>query len=193
MTPISEIQRLAREFDEQAIVELGVRSIPLLFVSQAEADVWEANMKKRLPRLGMTSRWVPDLNVDPAQLPGYETELQRRQAAGLAAPPKRVVQGLRILDHDPIMHFDVERNCPMVGGTYRHYKGGLYTVVAIATNEGSKTRCVVYRGADGHVWVRPLSQWFEGVKLNTGDRATVTRFAYDPQTDATVSGSTQST
>lgn len=96
---------------------------------------------------------------------------------------------VQVIDHDPIMHTDWEQSCPMVGGHYRHYKGGLYVVVAIATNEGSKERVVVYRGSDGHVWARPLRQFFAPVQRNAGDRATVTRFAYDPQS-AAVSGST---
>ncbi len=38
---------------------------------------------------------------------------------------------------------------------YRHYKGGLYGVVAWATDEPTMTPVVVYRSvADGRVWVR---------------------------------------
>lgn len=80
----------------------------------------------------------------------------------------------------------MSEDTPLVGGVYRHYKGGLYVVVAIATMEGSKERCVVYRGSDGHVWVRPLRQWFQGVQCpEPGHRHTLTRFAYDPQPIAT--------
>lgn len=79
--------------------------------------------------------------------------------------------------------------CPEVGALYHHYKGGLYTVVAIAQAEGTKLRQVVYRGADGHVWTRPLDQWFAMVRPNSGDRTPVQRFTYEP-TETPISGRT---
>lgn len=56
---------------------------------------------------------------------------------------------------------------------YRHYKGGLYVVEDIVTHSEDMSEMVLYRSlsADGRLFVRPLSMWFEMIpKLN------VTRF-----------------
>lgn len=66
---------------------------------------------------------------------------------------------------------------PGVDVLYRHYKGGLYRVLAVATMEGSSERYVTYvNAANGRAWVRPLSQWFQKVQPNAGDRTVVPRF-----------------
>lgn len=54
----------------------------------------------------------------------------------------------------------------VVGGIYRHYKGGLYRVVAISRNESTLEWQVTYR-KDGSVdldedtWTRPVAEWIE--------------------------------
>jgi hypothetical protein len=48
---------------------------------------------------------------------------------------------------------------------FRHYKGGLYELVCEATLEADGTPVVVYRGADGAVWVRPKEAFFGQVDL----------------------------
>lgn len=51
-------------------------------------------------------------------------------------------------------------------GTYRHYKGGLYEVEAIATHTESGESLVVYRSvSDGVVWVRPVAIFDEWVAV----------------------------
>lgn len=56
---------------------------------------------------------------------------------------------------------------PQVGTCWRHYKGGIYTVIAVGKVEKDQTPCVVYQSlADGQVWVRPLSEWEEIVRLD---------------------------
>lgn len=48
-------------------------------------------------------------------------------------------------------------------GKYRHFKGGEYELIAIATHSETMEPMVVYRalyGAGG-LWVRPLSMWSE--------------------------------
>ncbi|BCI67005.1 DUF1653 domain-containing protein [Acetobacter aceti] len=47
-------------------------------------------------------------------------------------------------------------------GLYRHYKGGLYTVLHTARHSETEEWLVVYRSeAHGTLWVRPLSMWTE--------------------------------
>ncbi|NHN84717.1 DUF1653 domain-containing protein [Acetobacter musti] len=49
-------------------------------------------------------------------------------------------------------------------GVYRHYKGGLYTVLATARHSETEEWFVVYRSESmGTLWVRPLSMWLEKV------------------------------
>lgn len=49
-------------------------------------------------------------------------------------------------------------------GLYRHYKGGLYTVLHTARHSETEEWLVVYRSeAHGSLWVRPLSMWIEQV------------------------------
>ncbi|NHN88148.1 DUF1653 domain-containing protein [Acetobacter conturbans] len=50
-------------------------------------------------------------------------------------------------------------------GLYRHYKGGLYTVLHTARHSETEEWLVVYRSeAHGTLWVRPLSMWVELVE-----------------------------
>jgi len=53
-------------------------------------------------------------------------------------------------------------------GVYRHYKGGMYRVLGIATHSESLDKVVVYRNqADPHgLWVRPLEMFREQVQMN---------------------------
>ena len=66
-------------------------------------------------------------------------------------------------------------------GLYRHYKGGLYQVLALARHSETREPMVVYQalyGEYGH-WVRPASMFTETVVV---DGNTVPRFAaYSPQ------------
>lgn len=57
---------------------------------------------------------------------------------------------------------------------YRHYKGGVYELVCEAVLEADHTPVMVYRGADGKVWVRPRDAFFETV---TVDGVVLPRFA----------------
>ena len=61
-------------------------------------------------------------------------------------------------------------------GRYRHYKGGEYEVLGVATHSESEERLVVYRplyGA-GELWVRPLAMFIESVEV---DGQSVPRFS----------------
>ncbi len=63
-------------------------------------------------------------------------------------------------------------------GKYRHYKGNIYEVLAVASHSETLEDMVVYRAlyGDGEYWVRPLSMWSEKLVLPTGDA--VLRFTY---------------
>jgi hypothetical protein len=57
---------------------------------------------------------------------------------------------------------------------YRHYKGGLYELVCEATLESDHSPMIVYRAANGSVWIRPREVFFETVEV---DGKQVPRFA----------------
>lgn len=48
-------------------------------------------------------------------------------------------------------------------GLYRHYKGGLYRLIGIASHSETLEEMVVYRALYGEhgLWVRPRSMWDE--------------------------------
>jgi hypothetical protein len=49
-------------------------------------------------------------------------------------------------------------------GKYRHYKGGQYELVGIATHSETFEYMAVYKCGEGKWWVRPLSMWGEHVQ-----------------------------
>ena len=49
---------------------------------------------------------------------------------------------------------------------FRYYKGGIYEFVCEATMEADHTPMVVYRAADGSVWCRPKTVFFEQVEVD---------------------------
>ncbi len=52
------------------------------------------------------------------------------------------------------------------GTIYRHFKGNLYEVIAIATHSETLEKIVVYRAlyGDGGIWVRPLEMFEETIE-----------------------------
>ena len=61
-------------------------------------------------------------------------------------------------------------------GRYRHFKGNLYEVIAIARHSETLEPMVVYRAlyGNGGVWVRPAAMWNEEI---IRDGRTVQRFS----------------
>ena len=56
---------------------------------------------------------------------------------------------------------------PDINRLYKHYKGGKYEVISMATHSETGEAVVVYKSIHfGSVYVRPLSQWFELVTLS---------------------------
>ncbi|MBE9537637.1 MAG: DUF1653 domain-containing protein [Proteobacteria bacterium] len=51
-------------------------------------------------------------------------------------------------------------------GKYRHFKGGEYEVIGVATHSESGGQLVVYRPlyGEGGLWVRPLDMFLETVE-----------------------------
>lgn len=55
----------------------------------------------------------------------------------------------------------------VVGGTYRHYKGNVYEVLAVAKHSETCEDLVVYQSKEkGDVWVRPYVMFLETVNVN---------------------------
>ncbi len=57
---------------------------------------------------------------------------------------------------------------------FRHYKGGLYEFVCEAVLESDLTPMIVYRAANGSVWIRPKEVFFELLEI---DEKMVPRFS----------------
>jgi hypothetical protein len=58
---------------------------------------------------------------------------------------------------------------------YRHYKGGLYTLITEAKLESDPSiTMIIYQAADGSTWARPSDNFFELIEL---DCKTVPRFS----------------
>lgn len=53
---------------------------------------------------------------------------------------------------------------PEIGKTYKHYKGGLYSVITMATHTETNEPMVVYKSLlFGSIYVRPLNMWFDKI------------------------------
>ena len=51
-----------------------------------------------------------------------------------------------------------------VGGKYKHYKGNIYNIVAIAKHSETLEKMIVYKSvATNDIWVRPYNMWNEVV------------------------------
>ncbi|MFT8862041.1 MAG: DUF1653 domain-containing protein [Acetobacter fabarum] len=50
-------------------------------------------------------------------------------------------------------------------GLYRHYKGGLYTLLCVGRHSETEEWLVTYRcDSQGTYWVRPLDMWLQTVQ-----------------------------
>lgn len=63
---------------------------------------------------------------------------------------------------------DMESRPEVQPGRYRHYKGGLYTVIGVARHSETEELLVVYRPEYGarELWVRPLAMFQEAVTVD---------------------------
>lgn len=46
-----------------------------------------------------------------------------------------------------------------VGKVYRHYKGNVYRIIALARHSETDEEMVVYSSSNNTTWVRPLKMW----------------------------------
>lgn len=54
-----------------------------------------------------------------------------------------------------------------VGKTYKHYKGNVYKIIALAKHSETCEDLIVYQSTNnGDIWVRPYSMWNEVVDEN---------------------------
>ena len=54
-----------------------------------------------------------------------------------------------------------------IGKKYRHYKGNLYQIIALAKHSETLDEMIIYKSLkDGAVWARPKSMWNEIVDDN---------------------------
>lgn len=53
---------------------------------------------------------------------------------------------------------------PTIGSRWKHHNGNLYTVLLLTNSESTRPEeypiTVVYQGANGLIWSRPLSNWY---------------------------------
>ena len=56
----------------------------------------------------------------------------------------------------------------VIGGTYKHFKGNIYKVIAIGKHSETCEDMVIYQSlAQGGIWCRPAHMWLEEVAPNT--------------------------
>lgn len=61
------------------------------------------------------------------------------------------------------------RDAPRPGTLYRHYKGGLYSIVACSIREDTLEPLVTYRSVErGTAWTRTLANFTEAVVVEGG-------------------------
>ena len=58
-------------------------------------------------------------------------------------------------------------------GKYRHFKGSTYDIIGVAIHSETQEELVVYKSAEGVLWVRPKKMFIETV---TRDGKTMPRF-----------------
>jgi hypothetical protein len=61
---------------------------------------------------------------------------------------------------------------------FRHYKGGLYELVCVATLESDLSPMIVYTAPDGSFWTRPKDVMFQMIEV---DGVMVQRFTPLPE------------
>lgn len=49
---------------------------------------------------------------------------------------------------------------------YKHYKGGMYSIIGSATHTETEEELVVYMDMNRKIWVRPAEMFFGKVEIN---------------------------
>lgn len=56
----------------------------------------------------------------------------------------------------------------MVNKLYKHYKGNIYKVIALARHSEMGEDVVIYQSVkNGDIWCRPKTMWFDKIDDNT--------------------------
>jgi hypothetical protein len=63
-----------------------------------------------------------------------------------------------------------------VGEKYRHFKGGLYTIVGFAAHTETYDMLVIYTDSRGYHWARPAGMFIDTVPLHSNSDQLVPRF-----------------
>lgn len=63
-----------------------------------------------------------------------------------------------------------------VGEKYRHFKGGLYTIVGFAAHTETYDTLVIYTDSRGYHWARPVGMFIDMVPLHSNSDQLVPRF-----------------
>ena len=54
-----------------------------------------------------------------------------------------------------------------IGKTYKHYKGNIYKIIALAKHSENLEDMIVYQAVkDGKTWVRPATMWNDKIDKN---------------------------
>lgn len=58
----------------------------------------------------------------------------------------------------------------IVGKSYKHYKGNIYKIIALAKHSETGEDMIVYQNTEkGDIWTRPASMWNDIVNVNGKD------------------------
>jgi len=56
----------------------------------------------------------------------------------------------------------------VIGGTYKHFKGNIYKVIALGKHSETCEDMVIYQSlAQGGIWCRPAKMWNEKINDST--------------------------
>jgi hypothetical protein len=95
---------------------------------------------------------------------------------------KVVATGVVPLDVAPPKEPGKLASPPIPGGFWRHYKGGIYQIVSLATEEATGHRVVIYT-KDGVWWSRPLTEFLGHVTSATYNGPRFVPATVSPQDD----------
>lgn len=131
-----------------------------MLVNGEPAHAWTIKVGKDVPLM------------PPHQQPGGEQPPQPKGDAEVKPPedipaPPPVRQGQEAAKATPA---PLPGSATVIGGWWKHYKGGVYEVVGTCTIEKTCEPGVLYRGHDGRTWLRPLAEWHEIIDVESPSR-----------------------
>lgn len=99
----------------------------------------------------------------------FRAGTQTYPSHGVTVKFSKVIEWQQAIDSMGERHFN--------GGVYRHYEGGLCTMITEAWDASAKRPVVVYRDAEGKVLTLPIPEFFDVVNV---DRKLVAKFVFVP-------------